>query len=89
MTDLRRLRKRAYSAVHSAIRKGKLERSPCVICQDPITEAHHPYGYSDNNRLRVIFACHKHHRIMDIIGRIDRARELIGLKENLVRPLDF
>ena len=77
-TEARTVRRRAYKAIHAAIRKGRLVRTPCVICHDPITEAHHPFGYAEEYRTKVVFLCRKHHAIADILGRIDRERKIIG-----------
>ena len=48
----------ARRAVEAAVRRGKLERWPCMICGNPEVEGHHP-DYS--NRLGVVWLCHEHH----------------------------
>ena len=50
-------RKRASSAVSSALRSGKLKRSPCMLCGEK-AQAHHP-DYS--TPLLVVWLCPKHH----------------------------
>jgi hypothetical protein len=53
----------AHQSVLLARRKGLLIISPCVVCNDPIAEAHHLFGYDKENHLRIVFLCHKHHTI--------------------------
>jgi len=33
--------KKAWTAVHKALRKGKLVKQPCIHCGNPDTQAHH------------------------------------------------
>lgn len=40
------------------IRNGKIKKLPCLICNNPDSEAHHP-DYS--NPENVVFLCKKHH----------------------------
>jgi hypothetical protein len=57
-----RNRKKRYVSVlvWRAIQKGLLKREPCVICNNPQSEAHHfHYG----KPLKVIFFCKEHHRM--------------------------
>jgi len=55
-----RLRNIASCAVYRAIKKGLLEREPCIICGDPDAQAHH-FNYA--KPLKVVFFCRKHHRM--------------------------
>ena len=51
-----------YKAVHQlnrAIRTGKLERKPCIVCENPKSQGHHQ-DYS--KPLEVIWLCAKHHK---------------------------
>lgn len=54
----RPLQHKARIAVNQAIKRGKLERQPCEICDEPKTDAHHP-DYSKS--LDVNWYCRKHH----------------------------
>jgi hypothetical protein len=49
----------AHIAVNNALRDGKIEKIPCLICGDEKVEGHHP-DYS--RPLDVIWLCNKHHR---------------------------
>lgn len=54
----------ARSAVHRAIKNGKIKKSACEVggCDVIIgTEAHHWLGYSKENWLEVVWLCTKHH----------------------------
>lgn len=51
------IRRKAQAAVSNALRDGKLERQPCLIC-GAHAEAHHP-DYS--SPLAVSWLCSKHH----------------------------
>lgn len=51
-------RDKARIAVGNAVRDGKIEKWPCLICGDT-AEAHHP-DYS--RPLDVVWLCNKHHR---------------------------
>ena len=61
---IRRMKKKnperflACNKVSNAIRDGRLEREPCVICGESNTEAHHE-DYS--KPLDVVWLCRKHH----------------------------
>lgn len=53
------MRRRARSVTRSLVRRGKLQKLPCVICGNPHSEIHHP----DYNQPRlVIWLCPNHHR---------------------------
>ena len=49
----------AYWKVAFAVSVGKIDRRPCVVCEDPNSEAHHA-DYS--KPLDVQWLCFKHHR---------------------------
>lgn len=49
----------AHTAVSNALRDGKIEKIPCLICGDEKVEGHHP-DYS--RPLDVVWLCNKHHR---------------------------
>ena len=49
----------ARTAVGNAIRDGRLTRQPCVICGNPLSEAHH---HDHSKPLEVLWLCFKHHR---------------------------
>ncbi len=51
----------AQHSVEYAMRLGMLVKHSCKICNNPISEAHHLFGYDKNNRLKVIFLCSYHH----------------------------
>jgi hypothetical protein len=56
---------RAHQSVHRAIREGKMVRQPCLICNNPESEAHHAWGYSKEHALHVVFLCKKHHTLVE------------------------
>lgn len=60
-TPMGQMQNAANSAVHYAIKTGKMTKGPCLICANPKSEAHHAYGYEPENRLNVIFLCRTHH----------------------------
>lgn len=49
---------KAYSILHNALRVGVLEKKPCQICGNKISEAHHD-DYS--KPLHVMWLCRQHH----------------------------
>lgn len=53
----RRSNARSYAQVY--LSRGRLKRSPCVICGDPQAEMHHP-DYS--KPLDIRWLCRRHHR---------------------------
>ena len=48
----------AHIKVGNALRSGKIERKPCLVCGDVKVQAHHP-DYS--KPLDVVWLCQKHH----------------------------
>jgi hypothetical protein len=60
-----KLKQRARHYVQYAIQYGKLVRQPCVVCNNPRTDAHHAWGYSEEHLLHVIFLCREHHILAD------------------------
>lgn len=58
-------RARAREVVHRAIYNGNLIRQSCLVCDNPKTEAHHAWGYSEEHLLHVIFLCREHHGLAD------------------------
>jgi len=57
--------RKVLEAVRRAIRSGVLTKQPCVICNNPKTQAHHLFGYEEENWLRVVFLCKEHHTLAD------------------------
>lgn len=51
----------AYYAVARAIKRGRLQRQPCVKCGTPKGEAHHHRGYAPEHRLDVEWLCKECH----------------------------
>lgn len=51
----------ARNYVYRAIKKGSMERLPCVKCGELKTHAHHHNGYNKENRLNVMWLCKDHH----------------------------
>lgn len=51
---------RAHGMVARAIKRGELQREPCVICGAP-AEAHHE-SYAEERALAVTWLCRFHHR---------------------------
>ena len=57
--ETRRLRHNARRKFRRAVKSGKVQRLPCVVCGDENSEGHH----SDYSRpLDVMWLCGKHHR---------------------------
>jgi len=50
---------KAINAANHAIKTGKLTKTPCIICQNPKVEGHHP-DYS--KPLEVVWFCRSHHK---------------------------
>jgi hypothetical protein len=53
---------KAHEQVAKAIASGSLIKLPCEICQNPISEAHHP---DYNQPLLVRWLCKQHHLLAD------------------------
>jgi hypothetical protein len=60
-----RMKHRAVSSVYKAILSGRLIKQSCIVCANPKTEAHHAWGYAEENKLRVVFLCNEHHNLAD------------------------
>jgi len=78
---------KARWTVRDALKSGKLEKRPCLICGDVNSEAHH-HDYTKS--LDVSWLCMKHHRQLEK-GELsqllhDFSEELIG-KDEKVNPL--
>jgi hypothetical protein len=56
--DKNKHKKRAQGLVHDHLRAGKIEKQPCLVCNNSKVEAHHP-DYSQP--LVFIWLCRKHH----------------------------
>lgn len=68
-------RRRAGSAVHYAVRSGKLPRATtlrCVYCGDPAQQYHHHLGYALEHRLDVVPVCAKCHKLFEFINPPER-----------------
>ena len=54
-----RIKTRAHNKVKYALKRKKIEREPCIICDRPNAEAHH----EDYSRpLDIVWLCREHHR---------------------------
>lgn len=63
---------KARYAVSNAVRDGKLERTPCMVCGAEKVEGHHP----DYDRpLDVVWLCNKHHRAAHALVANDDGKE--------------
>ena len=51
---------KAYNKVNNAVRDGKLNKLPCIICGNPKSEGHHK---DYRKQLDVIWLCRVHHKI--------------------------
>jgi hypothetical protein len=49
----------AHVALHSALKRGLLQRQPCEVCGDVQTDGHHP---DYDKPLAVIWLCRRHHK---------------------------
>ncbi len=49
----------AHSCLQSALRRGLVNRQPCVVCGHPKTDGHHP-DYS--RPADVVWLCRRHHK---------------------------
>lgn len=65
MSPVGRFKDRARSLVYEAIHKGKLLKLPCRVCGNSKVEAHHAWSYAEEDALRVVFLCKKHHSLAD------------------------
>lgn len=52
-------RVRATAAVNNALRAGKLQKMPCIVCGSSKVHAHHPYY---DPPLDVVWLCPDHHK---------------------------
>lgn len=52
---------KAISAVHSAVKSGKLIKEPCEVCDEPKVDFHHSKGYDEENWLVGQWLCRPHH----------------------------
>ena len=52
-------RKAAVNAVGNALRSGRLQKLPCLVCGEQKVEGHHP---DYDQPLSVVWLCNKHHR---------------------------
>ena len=53
-------RQAAQNAVKYALKVGRIEKLPCFVCGEKMTEAHHP-SYAKDMRLVVTWLCSRHH----------------------------
>lgn len=68
------LKRKAHSAVHNAVRAGRLVKEPCLFCDDPNSQAHH-HDYT--KPLEVTWLCDHHHKVAH--GRLIQGASLAGL----------
>jgi len=52
---------KARNAVSNAIRDGRLEKKPCIVCGETKAQAHHHKGYDKDNQLDVQWLCRPCH----------------------------
>ena len=58
---------RAHMWVSNAIRDGRLERQPCMLCSDPKAQAHHE-DYSKPSEVEwLCFKCHREERHQQVV----------------------
>ena len=57
-----RQKNKARNKVRIALKQEKIEKKECVVCGDMNTQAHHYKGYSDENLLKIVWFCKKHHQ---------------------------
>lgn len=79
-----REKRAAHSAVGNAIRSGRLQKMPCVLCGVVKSEAHH----EDYSRpLDVVWLCSAHHGELHAMKReISRAGHSAGLDAPVLQP---
>jgi len=56
------VRQSAHTAVYSALKSHKLEKTACQICGEKYVEGHHWKGYKKQHRLDVLWLCRQHHK---------------------------
>ena len=63
LTDEQKMKANARSYLHVYVKRGKIKKTPCIVCNNPKSEAHH-HDYS--KPLEVVWYCRdchmKHHR---------------------------
>jgi hypothetical protein len=59
--ELAASRRKIHNKVHRAVKKGKLEKEPCIFCGTKKVEAHH-HDYS--KPLEVTWVCKRHHALI-------------------------
>lgn len=52
-------KRRAWAAVHYAVKTGRMTRGPCIHCGDPHVQAHHRDYREPLAVVWVCFACHR------------------------------
>ena len=57
--DKYRIKYLAQCILQTAVKRGKIKRLPCIVCNNIKSEAHH---YDYNKPLDVIWLCDKHHK---------------------------
>lgn len=63
----------AHACLHSALRRGLIERQPCTVCgTTKDVEGHHP---DYDKPMSVIWACRAHHREIHKAARRQRVRD--------------
>jgi hypothetical protein len=58
LTELQKLKSNARSYLHVYVKRGKISKESCVICNNPESEAHH---HDYNKPLDVIWFCRECH----------------------------
>jgi hypothetical protein len=66
----------ARNAINNALRDGRIEKMPCLICGDEKVEGHHP-DYS--RPLDVVWLCNKHHRETHNLTRKNHGKRPSGI----------
>lgn len=67
----------ARGAVYRAVRQGRLQLEPCIVCGDERVEAHHYLGYAPEHRLDVQWLCRDHHEEAHHPGILERRARLL------------
>lgn len=79
--EIDNIRKKAYSVMNVAIKKGQLKRMPCEVCGKIKTHAHHE---DYNEPLNVIWLCQPHH-----MKRHTEIRNGIHYRTHIDKPIDI
>lgn len=59
-TEIGRKCYNAHQKIARYLKLGKLKKKPCIVCNNPQSQAHHPHGY--DNALDIQWLCDIHHK---------------------------